>query len=103
MGMRGFYRLVTALVFLLLLCTAAQSATLSAIVSTDTLDYAPGDTVFIDGSGFWSNETVRLQVHLQAGLPDPENQEYYEPWDVTADETGSISSIWIVPDDAVNK
>ncbi len=103
MGTYNLFRGLAVLVGAVLLCTAAQAATLSAIVSTDTLDYAPGDTVYIEGAGYWANESVQLQVHLQVGLPEPENAQFYEPWTVTADGEGSISAIWIVPDDAVNK
>jgi len=103
MGLRRLVLLVAGVISTLLLCAVAQAAMLSAVVSTDTLDYAPGDTVYIEGSGFSPNESVRVQVHYQVGLPDPENAQYYEPWTVTATAMGDVSTIWIVPDDAVSK
>src|SRR6185295_9371232 len=39
-----------------------------AIVQTDKLDYPPGDTVFITGSGWLPGELVKLQVtHVGEG------------------------------------
>ena len=58
MGTRGYLHLFSALIIVLVLCTAAQSATLSAIIGTNLGDYAPGDTVYITGAGFWAGNVA---------------------------------------------
>ncbi|HEY2865452.1 MAG TPA: hypothetical protein VGJ02_00045, partial [Pyrinomonadaceae bacterium] len=71
-----------------------------ATVTTDLADYAPGATVNISGSGFWSNEIVTLQVIHTDGTA--EGGEGHEPWTVIADANGNFSSSWYVnPDDSV--
>jgi hypothetical protein len=37
---------------------------LAASVATDKLDYAPGDTAYISGRGFFVGETVELTVRM---------------------------------------
>src|SRR5688572_11513635 len=65
-----------------------------ANVSTDKLHYEPGETVLIKGSGFQPNEQVTLQVrHHDRRV---EVGPAYEPWSVSADGEGGISSSWIV-------
>jgi Prealbumin-like fold domain len=65
-----------------------------ASVSTDKLHYEPGETVLIKGAGFRLNERVTLQVrHHDRRV---EVGPAYDPWDVTADGEGGISSSWIV-------
>jgi hypothetical protein len=67
-----------------------------ATVSTDQPDYPPGSTVYITGSGFAANETVTLQV-LHVGGGDDLTSPAHQPWTVTADASGNISSTWLVP------
>ncbi|HET7113714.1 MAG TPA: hypothetical protein VFI57_08725, partial [Pyrinomonadaceae bacterium] len=63
-------------------------------MSTDKLHYEPGETVLIKGSGFKPNEQVTLQVrHHDLRV---EVGPAYDPWNVTADGEGGISSSWIV-------
>jgi hypothetical protein len=65
-----------------------------ASVSTDKLHYEPGETVLIKGSGFQPNEQVTLQVrHHDRRV---EVGSAYDPWNVSADGEGGISSSWIV-------
>jgi hypothetical protein len=63
-------------------------------VSTDKLHYQPGETVLISGSGFRPNERVTLQVrhHDQRVEVGPA----FDPWEVSANGEGGISSSWIV-------
>ncbi len=69
-----------------------------ATIQTDLLDYPPGSTAYITGSGFTPGETVSLQVlHVGEGddLTSPTGSHL--PWEVVADGNGNISSTWIVP------
>src|SRR5262249_48568247 len=52
---------------------------LLASVTTDQLDYAPGSTAIISGSGFAVGETIHLEVMRTDGLPEgtPDN-----PWNI---------------------
>lgn len=68
-------------------------------IATDKVDYAPGETVVIDGWDWTGGETVRLQMVLAGAETDTQNSAY-QPWDVTADPNGEISSSWLVPEDA---
>jgi hypothetical protein len=67
---------------------------LSVMVATDQTDYAPGSTALITGSGFQPGDTINLQVVHTDGNPDvsPPN----DPWTITADDSGNISSSWYV-------
>ncbi len=67
---------------------------LSVLVGTDQTDYAPGATALITGSGFVPNDPITLQVVHTDGNPDvsPAN----DPWTVSADSSGDISSSWYV-------
>jgi hypothetical protein len=69
----------------------------SATVSTDQSDYSPGETVAITGAGFAPGESVQLQV---LNLTDPsDNGPEHDPWTVTADSNGNISTSWLVTPD----
>ncbi|MBI2730062.1 MAG: hypothetical protein HYX40_04815, partial [Sphingobacteriales bacterium] len=86
---------------LLLLITASFVQAQTATVSTDRLDYPPGDTAYITGSGFAPGEIVTLQVHhIDMGTvslgTDP---QYHQPWTTVADSLGNISTTWWVPND----
>ena len=67
---------------------------LSVMVMTDQTDYAPGSTALISGNGFQPGDAITLQVTHTDGNPDvsPAN----DPWTVTADSNGDISSSWYV-------
>jgi hypothetical protein len=71
---------------------------LSVAIGTDQPDYEFGATVNISGSGYAPGETVQLQVLHALETPgsnaDPQNQ----PWLVTAEPSGNISSVWAVTD-----
>ena len=67
---------------------------LSVFVATDQTDYAPGSTALISGGGYQPGDAITLQVVHTDGNPDvsPAN----DPWTVTADDSGNISSSWYV-------
>ena len=65
------------------------------------LDYAPGETVYITGSGWHPGETVMLEV---ANLTNPEvdcgsvNPQPHVAWTTVADENGNFTASWYVND-----
>ena len=71
---------------------------LSVWVATDQTDYAPGSTAIISGGGYQPGDAITLQVVHTDGNPDvsPAN----DPWTVTADDSGNISSSWYVDPDS---
>jgi hypothetical protein len=80
---------------------ALQLSNATAAVWTDRLDYAPGTTAFIAGTGFAAGETVDLQVLHSDGRPNTD--ESHTPWTVTADARGVIRTSWVVdPVDAID-
>ena len=91
------------LAFMLFFSLAAFNAQGQATptIQTDLLDYPPGSTAIITGTGFTPGETVTLQVlHIDAGVDslgtDP---QHHQPWNVIADVSGNISTTWLVPID----
>src|SRR5438105_4013607 len=84
----------------LLICAAVLGlpfSLISADVTTDQTDYAPGTTAVISGSGFAAGEPVFLQVLHADGTPG--DGEDHEPWSVQADESGSFLTSWHVCED----
>lgn len=73
------------------------------MVNTDQLDYAPGDTVQISGSGWSSSCVIQLQVeHLNEDPPCGCGGDGHDPWLVVSDLYGNFSSTWWVnPDDSL--
>jgi len=68
-----------------------------ATVATDKLDYPPGDTVLISGTGFSPMEEITLLVtHMDSGLVITDSV-IHEPWQVFADADGNFFSSWIIP------
>lgn len=73
---------------------------LAASVITDRLDYAPGATAIVSGSGFTPGETVQLQVLLADGTPGLGSN----PWQVEdgdnsfTDPYQDANDIWHYPD-----
>ncbi|TRX03182.1 T9SS type A sorting domain-containing protein [Flavobacterium gawalongense] len=68
-----------------------------ATVSTDLLDYPPGSTAIITGSGFQAGEYVELHVHHADGDPLGSDPQYHEPFYATADVSGNFTTSWYVP------
>ena len=68
---------------------------LSANVWTDKLDYAPGETAIVMGTGYQTGEAVELQVlHIGAGA----DGEFGTDDDTLGDNTGSGHEPWYVTD-----
>src|SRR5215213_3836664 len=61
-----------------------------ASMSTDKLDYAPGETAVISGRGFQPGETVRLKIH-----EDP-HTDLERGLDVVADADGNFTGNYLV-------
>lgn len=68
-----------------------------ATVSTDLLDYPPGATAIITGSGFQAGETVTLLVVHTGDNPLGTDEEYHQPWTVLADGSGNIETSYYIP------
>ena len=64
----------------------------SAAISTDKMDYAPGETATITGRGFQAGEVVRLKIHEDPHTPQERG------FDVTAEGDGSFSGEYLVMD-----
>ena len=89
------------LLVLLFVVIASFVQAQTATVATDRLDYPPGDTAIITGTGFQPGETVTLQVlHIDMGVDslgtDP---QYHQPFTTVADSNGNIYATWWVPND----
>ena len=59
-------------------------------ISTDKLDYSPGETAHITGHGFEAGETVRLKIHEDPHTPQERGM------DVVADGDGSFIADYLV-------
>ena len=68
-----------------------------ATVTTDRLDYPPGDTAIITGTGFQPGETVTLQVLHAVGDSLGTDPQYHQPFTAIADSVGNIYATWWVP------
>ncbi|MFE3867087.1 MBG domain-containing protein [Flavobacterium sp. LS2P90] len=85
------------LVFLITNLFFASVAFGQATVSTDLLDYPPGSTAIITGSGFQAGETVILLVEHVGEEPMGTDPQYHQPWIVVANSIGNIATSWYVP------
>ena len=63
-------------------------------VITDRQDYLPGETAFIQGSGFAAGEVVELDVSHTDETPD--DGEGHNVWAVVADARGAFQTTWTV-------
>src|SRR4029078_6746761 len=68
----------------------------SAAVTTDKMDYAPGETAIITGRGFQPGEVVRLKIHEDPHTPQERG------FDATADADGNFSGEYLVMDYDLN-
>lgn len=79
---------------------ALQSVTVfqssNATVTTDKLDYQPGDTATISGTGFAAGETVRVMIHEDPHTPNERG------FDAVADANGNFSGTYLVQDYDLN-
>ncbi|MFZ0061836.1 MAG: YDG domain-containing protein [Pyrinomonadaceae bacterium] len=64
----------------------------AASITTDKLDYAPGETVTISGRGYQPGETVRVKIHEDPHTPQERG------FDITAEADGSFSGSYLVQD-----
>ena len=62
----------------------------SASITTDKLDYAPGETATFTGRGFLAGETVRIVIHEDPHTPQERSIQ------VVADADGNISGGYLV-------
>ena len=86
-----------SIVFLIANLFFASVAFGQATVLTDLLDYPPGSTAIITGSGFQAGETVILLVEHVGEEPMGTDPQYHQPWIVVADSIGNIATSWYVP------
>src|SRR5438552_500714 len=81
-----------------LLCIATIGRAADApFVTTDQPDYPPGSVVIITGGGFAPGEMVQLQVLHIPDSGDNNTSPAHQPWLVTADADGNLTSTWDVP------
>ena len=97
MSKQIFTRLILS--FILFLSLPAFKVQGQATIQTDLLDYPPGSTAIITGSGFQPGETVTLQVVHVDGDSLGTDPQYHQPFTTVADASGNISSSWWVPND----
>src|SRR3954454_17366010 len=91
---------IITLVALLILAGVAGSAKadvpafsgFSPSIWSDKADYAPGETVHLDGSQWQPGESVHIRVNDDAG------STWSRDVDVTADGTGAIADTFALPD-----
>jgi len=69
----------------------------TATIKTDQLDYPPGSTVLITGTGWQAGETVTLQVLHEGETGDNATSGAHAPFTAVADANGNVTSQWIVP------
>src|SRR6185369_8440318 len=68
----------------------------SASITTDKMDYTPGETAHITGRGFQPGEVVRLKIHEDPHTPQERG------FDATADADGNFSGEYLVMDYDLN-
>ncbi len=68
----------------------------TATVTTDQLDYSPGETATIAGTGYAAGETVRVMIH-----EDPHTQ-FERGFDAVADASGNFAGTYLVQDYDLN-
>src|SRR5882724_10361854 len=94
---KTFKSKIIALAFTMAGLFFVNAALGQATVTTDRLDYPPGDTVIITGSGFTPGETVTLQVLHDPTGGDDSTSAAHQPFTIIADSLGNINSYWEVP------
>ena len=72
--------------------SSALLGSASAAITTDKMDYAPGEIAHISGRGFQAGEVVRVKIHEDPHTPQERG------FDVTADVDGSFSGDYLVMD-----
>ena len=87
--------LACRMTLLLALMLGFSSIGLTQTVATDKLDYSPGETVMITGTGFQSGEQVVLSI-IHINIDEYFPVHFHDAWTVTADSIGNFSSTWYV-------
>src|SRR5262245_26195270 len=83
-------RAAGAVIAVVLWLTAIATAASAATVTTDALDYAPGETVIITGSGWQPGEAVLIELHEEPFThPD-------RVWSLYADDNGDFTDTTFV-------
>src|SRR6185369_1304101 len=72
------------------LSSSALLSSSGASISTDKMDYAPGETAHIVGRGFQPGEVVRVKIHEDPHTPQERG------FDATADADGNFSGDYLV-------
>src|SRR5437764_1397763 len=88
-------RKISILFFITLFSLAASAQTLT----TDALDYPPGSTVTITGTGYQANEAVTMRVTHNPTCCDDSSAADHQPWYITADADGNFVTTWWCPAD----
>jgi len=92
-------RMMALPVLLILMAIGTVSQGQTVTLDQSDLDYAPGETVFITGTGWAPNEAVTLIVeHLSTPIPDHGPVDPHLEWTVTADADGNFTADWYVSD-----
>src|SRR6185369_405582 len=68
----------------------------SASITTDKMDYTPGETAHISGRGFQPGEIVRVKIHEDPHTPQERG------FDATADAEGNFNGEYLVMDYDLN-
>lgn len=101
MRKRIFLRKQYILFLSALLFLGFNNTGLGQTVTTDKLDYAPGETVMITGTGFLPGETILLEIeHIEPNMPVPFHSHI--PWETIADSEGNFTSTWYVDTPELN-
>ncbi len=68
----------------------------SASITTDKMDYSPGETAYISGRGFQAGETVRIKIHEDPHTPQERG------FDVVAGADGNFTGEYLVANNDEN-
>src|SRR6188474_3346769 len=93
-----FVKICKAFLFTLLLSAGMLASANAQTLTSNQFGYAPGETVYLSGTGFQASEAVTLQVVNADGSPNSNDA----PWAVTADAGGNFSATWVVPADSTS-
>src|SRR5258706_1941720 len=74
------------------LSSSSVLARSAASITTDKIDYVPGQTALISGRGFQAGETVRVKIHEDPHTPQQRG------FDAVADADGNFSGEYVVQD-----
>ena len=80
----------------IVLDSSAILASSPSSITTDKLDYAPGETVNISGRGWQPGEIVRLRIHEDPHTPQERG------FDIVANSDGSFAGTYLVQDYDLN-